>query len=229
MSMAATLPTSTSIEYRPMRRRRRSVALPIVLGLVLAALVLVPILLMFVGAVRTGTFVDPKAAFSLRSVEAVYTTLPFLKTLVVSVGASLLVALLATAVGLALAWLIARTDIPAKGWMENAIIAPLYLSPFVGALAWLILASPNAGILNELARDLFGIEGALINVMTATGIILVMALYNVPYAYMTVSAALKGMDPSMEEASYLNGAGTFQTALRITFPVVRPAIISAFF
>ena len=229
MSMVATLPTSTSIAYRPMRRRRRSLALPIALGLVLSALVLVPILLMFVGAVRTGTFVDPRAAFSLRSVEAVYTTLPFLKTLIVSVSASLLVALLATAVGLALAWLIARTDIPAKGWMENAIIAPLYLSPFVGALAWLILASPNAGILNELARDLFGIEGALINVMTATGIILVMALYNVPYAYMTVSAALKGMDPSMEEASYLNGAGTFQTALRITFPVVRPALISAFF
>jgi len=51
----------------------------------------------------------------------------------------------------------------------------------------------------------------------------------VPYAYMTVSAALKGMDPSMEEASYLNGAGTFATALKVTFPVVKPSIVSAFF
>ena len=49
-----------------------------------------------------------------------------------------------------------------------------------------------------------------------------MALYNVPYAYMTVSAALKGMDPSMEEASYLNGAGTFSTALKVTLPGRRP-------
>jgi iron(III) transport system permease protein len=65
--------------------------------------------------------------------------------------------------------------------------------------------------------------------MTPTGVILVMALYNVPYAYMTVSAALKGMDPSMEEASYLNGAGTFATAVKVTFPVVRPSIVSAFF
>ncbi len=113
--------------------------------------------------------------------------------------------------------------------MENAVIAPLYLSPFVGALAWLILASPNAGLLNVLARDLFGVTGPILNVMTATGVILVMALYNVPYAYMTVSAALKGMDPSMEEASYLNGAGTFATALKVTFPVVRPSIVSAFF
>ena len=113
--------------------------------------------------------------------------------------------------------------------MENSVIAPLYLSPFVGALAWLILASPNAGLLNVLARDLFGVTGPILNVMTPTGVILVMALYNVPYAYMTVSAALKGMDPSMEEASYLNGAGTFATAVKVTFPVVRPSIVSAFF
>ncbi len=85
------------------------------------------------------------------------------------------------------------------------MIAPLYLSPFVGALAWLVLASPNAGLLNVLAHDLLGTTGPVINVMTAGGVILVMALYNVPYAYMTVSAALKGMDPSMEEASASTG------------------------
>ena len=211
------------------RRRNRRVALPLVLGLMLAVLVLIPIALMFVGAVRTGTFVDPRAEFSLKSVFIVYSTWPYIKTLGVSIGASLLVSFISTAVGVALAWLIARTDIPARAWTENAIIAPLYLSPFVGALAWLVLGSPNAGLLNGFARDVLGIQGPVIDVMTARGVILVMALYNVPYAYMTVSAALKGMDPSMEEASYLNGAGILRTALRITFPVVRPAVVSAFF
>jgi iron(III) transport system permease protein len=212
-----------------MRRRRRGVVLPLVLGGILTVLVLVPIVLMFVGAIRTGTFVDPRAQFSLRSLTAVYTTWPYLRTLGITVGASLLVSFIACIAGIALAWLLARTDMPAKGVMENSVIAPLYLSPFVGALAWLILASPNAGLLNVLARDLFGVTGPILNVMTPTGVILVMALYNVPYAYMTVSAALKGMDPSMEEASYLNGAGTFATAVKVTFPVVRPSIVSAFF
>jgi len=215
--------------YATMRLRRRGLIVPLAIGLVLAALILVPIVLMFVGAVRTGTFVDPNAQFSLRSVVAVYATLPYLKTLAITVGASLLVSLVACIIGIALAWLLARTDLPARGVMENAVIAPLYLSPFVGALAWLVLASPNAGILNVLARDFLGFTGPVINVMTAGGVILVMALYNVPYAYMTVSAALKGMDPSMEEASYLNGAGTLETALKVTFPVVRPSIVSAFF
>ena len=216
-------------DYASMRRRRQGVVLPLVLGGILCVLVLVPIVLMFVGAIRTGTFVDPRAQFSLRSLTAVYTTWPYLRTLGITVGASLLVSFIACIAGIALAWLLARTDMPAKGLMENSVIAPLYLSPFVGALAWLILASPNAGLLNVLARDLFGVTGPILNVMTATGVILVMALYNVPYAYMTVSAALKGMDPSMEEASYLNGAGTFATALKVTFPVVRPSIVSAFF
>jgi len=211
------------------RRRRGGLALPIGLGLLLTILVLLPIVLMFLGALRTGTFVDPRAQFSLRSMQAVYTTLPFLKTLAVTVGASLLVSLIACIFGIALAWLLARTDIRARGFMEQCVIAPLYLSPFVGALAWLILASPNAGLLNVMARNLFGIEGPILNVVSATGVILIMALYNVPYAYMTVSSALKGMDPSMEEASYLNGAGTFATAYKITLPIVRPAIISAFF
>jgi iron(III) transport system permease protein len=211
------------------RRRRGGLALPVGLGLLLTILVLLPIVLMFLGAVRTGTFVDPRAQFSLRSLQAVYTTLPFLKTLAVTVGASLLVSLIACIFGIALAWLLARTDIRARGFMEQCVIAPLYLSPFVGALAWLILASPNAGLLNVMARNLFGIEGTILNVVSATGVILIMALYNVPYAYMTVSSALKGMDPSMEEASYLNGAGTFTTAYKITLPIVRPAIISAFF
>ncbi|MDF2797295.1 MAG: iron transporter permease [Devosia sp.] len=227
--------TVADITARPLAKparangRGRYTALSVGLGLLLGVLVVVPVVLMFLGAVRTGTFVDPRAEFSLRSMLAVYTTLPYLRTLAITVGASLLVSAIACATGIALAWLIARTDLPRKGWMENSVIAPLYLSPFVGALAWLILGSPNAGLVNVLARDVFGMSGSVINVMTPVGIILIMALYNVPYAYMTVSSALKGMDPSMEEASYLNGAGVFSTALRITFPVVRPAIISAFF
>ena len=56
-----------------------------------------------------------------------------------------------------------------------------------------------------------------------------MALYYVPYAYLTVAAALRNMDPAMEEASYLNGSGVIGTALRVTLPVVRPSLISALF
>src|SRR5258708_28394847 len=92
-------------------------------------------------------------------------------------------------------WLTSRTDLPARPMMETCIIAPLFLSPFVGAIAWLILGSPKAGLLNVLARAWFGITGVVVNVATPAGIVLIMALYYLPYAYLTVSPALRHMVP----------------------------------
>jgi iron(III) transport system permease protein len=123
---------------------------------------------------------------------------------------------------------VARTDLPAKGFMETCIIAPLFLSPFIGAIAWLILASPKAGIINVIAQSL-GASGPIVNVATPLGIVVIMSLYFVPYAYLTVASSLRNIDPAMEEASYLNGAGVLRTAFRVTLPVIRPAVLSAFF
>ena len=203
--------------------------LPWFLGPVLVVLVLVPVGFMFIGSVLSGGLVDPESHFTLEKLQAVYTTLPYLKTLLSTLIIAGAVALLATVLGVVLAWLTSRTDLPAKGTMETCIIAPLFLSPFIGAIAWLILGSARAGLLNVIAAELLGTQGPVIDVATPTGIVLIMALYFVPYAYLTVAAALRNMDPAMEEASYLNGSGVLGTALRITLPVVRPSLISALF
>ena len=213
----------------PPRRRLSGWTLPAVIGLVLLVLVLLPIGFMFVGAVLSGGLIDPATHLTFAKLRDVYTTLPYARTVLSTLSVSVLVAALATTAGVVLAWLTARTDLPAKAFMEGCVIAPLFLSPFVGALAWLILGSPKAGMLNVLVTELTGLRGPFIDVATPAGIVLIMALYFVPYAYLTVSASLRNMDPSMEEASYLNGAGVVSTALRITFPVVRPSLISAFF
>jgi iron(III) transport system permease protein len=195
----------------------------------LAVLIVVPVGFMFLGAFMSGALVDPEAHLTLEKVAAVYTTLPYLRTLASTLVIALLVAALASGAGVGLAWLISRTDIPSKATMETCVIAPLFLSPFVGAIAWLILGSPKAGIVNVVAASWVGTTGPVINVATPAGIVLIMALYYVPYAYLTVSAALRNMDPAMEEAAYLNGSGILGTALRVTLPVVRPSLISAFF
>jgi iron(III) transport system permease protein len=202
---------------------------PLVLGLLLAVLVLLPIFFMFLGASRSAALADPSGHFTLAKLAQVYTTLPYLRMLGSSLAISGIVAAMATTVGVGLAWLVARTDIPAKELMEGAIMAPLFLSPFVGAIAWLILASPRAGLLNVLAAELFHTHAFSLNVSSLGGILFVMTLYYIPYAYLTVSSSLRSIDPSLEEASYLNGAGVLRTAVRVTLPVVRPAVLSAFF
>lgn len=195
----------------------------------LVLLVLVPVGFMFLGAFMSGALADPEAHLTLAKVASVYTTLPYLRTLGSTLVIALLVASTATIGGVGMAWLTSRTDLPARPVMETCIIAPLFLSPFVGAIAWLVLGSPKAGLLNVLARGWFGVQEPIVNVATPAGIVLIMALYYLPYAYLTVSAALRNMDPAMEEAAYLNGSGVVGTALKVTLPVVRPSLISAFF
>ncbi|HTC09512.1 MAG TPA: iron ABC transporter permease [Acetobacteraceae bacterium] len=211
------------------RQQLRRFIMPVSLGLILSLLVLLPIFFMFLGALRSAALADPAGHFTLVKLRQVYTTLPYLRMLGYSLAISGGVAAMATAIGVSLAWLIARTDIPAKRLMEGAVMAPLFLSPFVGAIAWLILASPRAGVLNVIVSELLGTRAFSINISSPGGILFVMTLYYIPYAYLTVSASLRSIDPSFEEASYLNGAGVLRTALRITLPVVRPAILSAFF
>jgi iron(III) transport system permease protein len=211
------------------RRQLRRFIVPVSLGLVLAVLVLLPIFFMFLGALRSAALADPAGHFTLVKLHQVYATLPYLRMLAYSLAIAGGVAVMATSIGVGLAWLIARTDIPARQLMEGAVMAPLFLSPFVGAIAWLILASPRAGVLNVMVSELLGTRAFSVNISSLGGILFVMTLYYIPYAYLTVSASLRSIDPSFEEASYLNGAGILRTALRITLPVVRPAMLSAFF
>jgi iron(III) transport system permease protein len=228
-ALSVTAAVRTQAERLPGKRRPLAWLLPTIIGVVLLVLVLVPIAFMFVGSVLSGGLADPATHFTLDKLAQVYATLSSAGEVLSTLIVSALVAVLAMVAGVILAWLTSRTDLPGRGFMEGCVIAPLFLSPFVGAIAWLILGSPKAGMLNVLATELTGIRGPIINVATPTGIVLIMALYFVPYAYLTISAALRNIDPSLEEASYLNGSGVLATALRVTLPVVRPSLISAFF
>src|SRR5262245_16699431 len=130
--LAATTP-GLIVQAAPVRRPRwmeTRAGLAWMLGALLVVLILLPLAFMFVGAVRTGGFADPQAQFTLEKLRLVYATLPYLRALAITVGVSALVGALATVAGAVLAWLMSRTDLPAKRWLENCIIAPLFLSPF---------------------------------------------------------------------------------------------------
>jgi iron(III) transport system permease protein len=131
---------------------------------------------------------------------------------------------IAVVIGLAFAWIVVRTDTPWKGLIASAGMLPLFVPPLVGAVAWAILGSPRTGLLNTvLAR--MGVEWRF-NLYSMPGLIFVFGIYYAPYVYMFTSAALRNMDPSLEEAAEISGAGPLRTILTITFPLVAPAIAS---
>ncbi|MBT3350941.1 MAG: iron ABC transporter permease, partial [Nitrospinaceae bacterium] len=105
-------------------------------------------------------------------------------------------------------------------------LIPFFLSPFVGAIAWHNLAAPKVGLLNNLARDVFGIKGHILNVDNIYGIIWVTGIFFAPLVYLFVIGSLRRMDPSLEDSARTTGAGLFTTTMKIPLPLITPAILS---
>ncbi|MGH7817144.1 MAG: ABC transporter permease, partial [Candidatus Binatia bacterium] len=128
---------------------------------------------------------------------------------------------------LALAWITIRTDAPFRRLFELTAIIPNILPPILVSISWVMLLNPSNGLINGLFVTLFGLEKGPFNIYSMAGLIYVEALILTPLAFLIVAAALKSMDPSLEESAKTLGSGEFGVMRRITFPLIRPAILAA--
>ncbi|MGE0222470.1 MAG: ABC transporter permease [Acetobacteraceae bacterium] len=130
----------------------------------------------------------------------------------------------AVIIGLSFAWVVVRTNTPWKGLIASAGMLPLFVPPLVAGVAWAILGSPKTGLLNLLMTKA-GIP-IHIDLYSMPGMIFVFGIYYAPYVYMFTAAALRNMDPALEEAAEISGASAARTMATVTFPLIMPAIIS---
>ena len=167
--------------------------------------------------------VRPPTAYGIDNFAALprYSEIMF-NTLSVAFGATAM----ALVFGFLTAWILNRTNVPFRRTLEQAMAVPYYVTPLLGALAWSLLGAPESGFVNQIWRALGG-DGAIINIISPLGIAWVMALFEGSVAFVMIGAVMKSMDPSLEEASQINGAGRFHTMLRITLPLVTPGVLGA--
>ena len=137
-------------------------------------------------------------------------------TLLTSSGAALLAFLL----GLPLAVLLVRTDLPARRALRAIFTLPTALPPFIFGMGWVALANPKAGLLN-LALG----EGTL-DIYGAPGIAFVLGACGLPLVLLAASASLERVDASLEEAARLCGAGPLRTLAHVSLPLATPAALS---
>jgi iron(III) transport system permease protein len=125
-------------------------------------------------------------------------------------------------------WLVARTDLPFSGVIRALVTASFVTPPFLGAIAWELLAAPNSGLLNKIFRSLTGVEQDvhLFNIYTLEGIIFVISCYTFPYVFVLVANSLDRTPGELEDASSILGGGRWYTARRITIPLVMPALLA---
>jgi len=143
---------------------------------------------------------------------------------------TVLVAVVATALaivlGFVMGWILSRTSVPQREALEQLMALPYYVTPLMGALAWSLIGSPSGGFVNQIWRALGG-QGHLIDITTPYGIAWVMALFEGSVAFVMIGAVMKSMDPALEEASQVLGAGRLRTMLKVTLPLVLPGVLGA--
>ncbi|MFI0485430.1 ABC transporter permease [Actinomadura sp. 9N215] len=199
-----------------------------------AALVWVPLIPLIIGPfalmVAGGFLKDPidlGAGTSTRAVSEVFASAEMMETLGKTVAMAIGIGVVSTAVGAALAWVAVRAKIRFAGLFEALIMAPLFLSPFITTVAWVWLAAPDSGVLNRMLAAAHVPDFLRLNVLSFWGIVFVLVTHYVPYAYLFLAGALRNTDGNLEAASYVCGRGVFQTAVRVLFPLVRPALLSS--
>lgn len=145
-------------------------------------------------------------------------------TVVFALGASVL----AFAIGFALAWLVERTDLPAREFWFALILLPFLVPTPVLGIAWIFLLGPHSGWVNVALRTLFGSDATSgpINIFSMPGLIVCQALAAVPFVFLLLSAALRSMNPALEEASGTAGASPVTTFVRVTLPVLLPGLLA---
>ncbi|MGV6874269.1 ABC transporter permease [Pseudochelatococcus sp. B33] len=185
----------------------------------LAATVVFPLLAVLVQAFFHGPGVN------VENLRNVFTSPLIVRAIYNTIAISVMAVVLAAFLGVSLAWLNARTDMPFKRYFEPLNMIPFYLSSVVGALSWQVVAAPRSGMLNTLLAPITG--GAVFNIYSIWGVALVLGIFYTPYIYLFTLGSLKSMDASLEEAARTSGASILQTALRITIPLSAPAITSS--
>jgi iron(III) transport system permease protein len=99
----------------------------------------------------------------------------------------------------------------------------------LSAIAWIQLLDPRTGLVNVAVRAVFGLSSDTgpFDIYSLYGMCFVQGLRLVPSAYLMVAASFRAMDPSLEEQSAMAGRGVARTTLRITLPIMRPALLAA--
>jgi iron(III) transport system permease protein len=204
------------------RDARLTVWLLIPVVLVLIAYVLYPSLRTFIeslqkdGTISLGNYQDFFVQESKTNLEALWN----------SVYISILSVLVSALIGIPLAIIFNRYDFPGRSFFSSAAILPIVLPSLVGVMAFMFLYG-ESGLIPNAIKDLFGLDKVPFKIGGVSGILIVHAYTMYVYFYMTVSAAINKIDPSLEEAAYNLGASKFKVFWKVTFPLLTPAIVAA--
>jgi iron(III) transport system permease protein len=122
-----------------------------------------------------------------------------------------------------IAFLVERTNTPLRNAIYGLMFIPLIMPSMLKAIGWILFLSPTIGLFNRVWL-FFGFAQPIFNAYSIPAMFWVEGLSMTPLTFLMLGAALRAMDPSLEEAAYTAGAGKFSTMVRITLRLMTPAL-----
>jgi len=129
--------------------------------------------------------------------------------------------------GVPLAWLAERSDLPGRSLIWTVMLASLVLPGFLVGMGWLLLAHPRIGVLNTVPMNAFHLASAPLPVNNIFGMGLVEGLVLTSLTFVLIAPSLRTMDPALEEAARMSGASSRSLLWNVTLPLVLPALVAA--
>jgi len=191
-----------------------------VIGLT-ALFVFLPLGLIFYQSLLDAPFFMPHK-LGVGAFEFIFADSDFWDSLQNSLVIAAAMAIIAVPLGGILAFLMIRTDLPGRGWIEPLLLIPVFVSPMVLGFGYVVSAGP-VGFYSVWAKAIFG--GVPWNVYSLTGIAVIAGLTHVPHVYLYTSSALKSLGSDVEEAARMTGSSPFQVAKDVSLPMVTPSLL----
>lgn len=160
-------------------------------------------------------------SLTLHNFARFFTSPLYIKATINSLLVTLATVAVACLLGVPLAYIVARVDIPGKNLITSLATLPLIMPPFIGAYSWILLLGRNGAITYLLAKW-FGIQ--LPSIYGFFGMVLAMGSAYFPFVFLMTRGALSVADPYLEESAEIMGAGYWRRLRTITVPIVMPAI-----
>src|SRR5215510_14065562 len=194
--------------------------LPVIL--ILAVLVLLPVGIIVYQSFLDEPFFTPAAHFSLSSYEFILGERDFARAFLTSFALAAGMTAIAVPLGGVLAFLVVRTDLPGKSWIEPALLVPIVLSPIVIAFGYVIAVGP-VGFASLAAKAVIGFVPW--NLYSLGSLIVIAGLTHVPHVYLFSSASLRKLNLELEEQARVMGAPPWRVALTVSLPLAWPALV----
>ena len=193
----------------------------------IAAVAILGLLVMIVGMSLGEGVPGQSSSYTLDNYYTLFTDPYNYRVMLTTLGFAAVTICVSVPLGFIFAWLVERTDLPYKAVAMSLLSMGILFPTFLKAMGWVFLLHPRIGVINITLIEIFGLERGPLNIATLPGIGFVQGLTLAPLAYVMTSAALRGMNPALVEASNIHGVGKLRTLLRIELPLVWPALFSA--